>query len=204
MESRDLQYFSYYSFIFQTTDKPITCCFNNHNNRQLRMKAHSSALFFCTEYREANWRVAYLMLTGFTSLTPIALTFHISSAYCLMVLSLENLPEDATFKIAMLNQWSGSWTKTSKPLFKKHSTGLKKMSRENSPYIHNLPLMNLHHIYRFKVFSDLTSESTFSHNLGSSHHHKECLQYVTVSYLGIEKSDCLLVTENWCTTRHLK
>lgn len=148
MEPRDLQYFSYYSFIFQTTDKPITCCLNNHNNPQLRMRAHSCALFFCTEYREANWRVAYLMLTGFTSLTPIALTFHISSAYCLMVLSLENLPEDATFKIAMVNQWSGSWKKTSLPLFKKHSTGLKKMSREHSPYIHNLPL-NLHHIYRF-------------------------------------------------------
>lgn len=121
MEPRDLQYFSYYSFIFQTTDIPITCCFNNHNNQELRMRAHSSALFFCTEYREANWRAAYLMLTGFTSLTPIGLTFHISSAYCLMVLSLENLPEDATFKIAMVNQWSGSWKKTSLPFFKKHS-----------------------------------------------------------------------------------
>ena len=117
-EQQDLQYFPYYSFIFQITDKPITCCFNNQNNQELRMRAHSSALFFCTEHREAKWRAAYLTLTGLTSLTPIGLTFHISSAYCLMVLSLENLPEDATFKIAMVNQWSWSWKKTSLSFFK--------------------------------------------------------------------------------------
>ena len=52
--------------------------------------------------------VAYFPLTVLTSLVLRGFTPQISSAYCLMVLSLENLPEDATFMIAMLCQWSES------------------------------------------------------------------------------------------------
>ena len=42
----------------------------------------------------------------------------------------------------------------------------------------------------FNVLADLTSGDNFPHNLGPRYR-KECLPYVTVLKLGVEKSDCL-------------
>lgn len=47
---------------------------------------------------------AYFTLTGLKSLTPRGFTFQMSCAYSVMVLSLENLPDDATFMMAMVYQ----------------------------------------------------------------------------------------------------
>ena len=41
----------------------------------------------------------------------------------------------------------------------------------------------------FRVFADVKSGGNFRHNLGPRYL-KECLPYVTVLYLGIEKSEC--------------
>ena len=41
----------------------------------------------------------------------------------------------------------------------------------------------------FRVFADVKSGGSLRHNLGPRYL-KECLPHVTVSYLGIEKSEC--------------
>ena len=68
------------------------------------------------------------------------------------------------------------------------------MCREDSSYIHHLSL-SLYRFYEFcllkmfRVFADVKSWGNFRHNLGPRYL-KECLSYVTVLYLGTEKSDC--------------
>ena len=76
----------------------------------MELKSLESLASLCTALadplREPHSRLnsAYFALTGLKSLTPRDFTFQMSSAYSVMVLSLENLPDDATFKMAMVYQ----------------------------------------------------------------------------------------------------
>ena len=63
------------------------------------------------------------------------------------------------------------------------------MCRENSSNIHHLSFLRILLLKMFRVFADVYSGGNFCNNRGARYV-KECLPYVTVLYLGIEKSGC--------------